>query len=135
MDAYGLVLNAGSSSLKFCVYHRPEEAGWELASRGKIDGIGSSPRLAAKDGSGTSLVDQVLDAGVRDGRAALDVLAKWLHERFGGATVLGVGHRVVHGGARYERPCVVTPAVIEGRAGLMLPIVSCQPAAWAAPSV
>ena len=113
MDAYGLVLNAGSSSLKFCVYHRPDDAGWELAARGQIDGIGSSPRLTAKDGAGASLANSDLDASVRDGSAALDVLAEWLRERYGGAKVLGVGHRVVHGGARYDAPVVVNPEVIE----------------------
>jgi acetate kinase len=109
---YGLVLNAGSSSLKFCVYRRPEGALWTLESRGQIDGIGSSPRLTAKDGSGASLVDRALDAAVRDGRAALDVLAEWLRTQYGGSKVLAVGHRVVHGGARHAEPCVVTPEVI-----------------------
>jgi acetate kinase len=113
MDDYGLVLNAGSSSLKFCVYHRPGEADWELGARGQIDGIGSSPELTAKDGAGASLARIALDPAVRDGSAALDVLAKWLRERYGGAKVLGVGHRVVHGGARYDAPCIVTAAVIE----------------------
>ena len=49
---------------------------------------------------------------MRDVRAALDVLAGWLRDRYGGATVAGVGHRVVHGGAKYAKPCVVTPEVI-----------------------
>ena len=113
MDDYGLVLNAGSSSLKFCVYHRPGDADWELAVRGQIDGIGSSPRLTAQDGAGAAQASATLDASVTDGRAALDVLAAWLRTRYGGAKVLGVGHRVVHGGARYDAPCVVTPAVID----------------------
>jgi acetate kinase len=113
MDSYALVLNAGSSSLKFCVYQRPATGAWRLAARGQVDGIGSSPKLTAKDSSGTRLVEQVLDAAVRDVRAASDVLARWLRDQFGGARVLGVGHRVVHGGARYGKPCIVTPEVIE----------------------
>ena len=52
MDDYALVLNAGSSSLKFCVYCRPGEQEWQLAARGQIDGIGTSPRLTAKDDAG-----------------------------------------------------------------------------------
>ena len=52
MDDYALVLNAGSSSLKFCVYRRPEASGWRLEARGQIDGIGTSPRFSAKDGAG-----------------------------------------------------------------------------------
>jgi acetate kinase len=49
---------------------------------------------------------------VKDGRAALAALAGWLRDHYAGARVLGVGHRVVHGGAKYDRPCVVTPAVL-----------------------
>jgi len=113
MDDYALVLNAGSSSLKFCVYCRPLEEGWRLAARGQIDGIGTSPRLTAKDEAGAALADEKLDAALQDGRAALDVLAGWLRARYGGARMLGVGHRVVHGGAQYSGPCVVTPQVLE----------------------
>jgi acetate kinase len=112
MDAYALVLNAGSSSLKFCVFRRPDAGSWELAARGQVDGIGSTPKLAARDGAGTSLVERALEPAVRDGKAALDVLARWLREKWGGARVLGVGHRVVHGGARYSSPCIVTPEVL-----------------------
>jgi acetate kinase len=112
MEDYALVFNAGSSSLKFCVYCRPAEAEWQLEARGQIDGLGTSPRLTASDGAGGSLVDERLDASVRDGRAALGVLAGWLRTAYGGARVLGVGHRVVHGGARYAGPCVVTPDVV-----------------------
>jgi acetate kinase len=113
VDDYALVLNAGSSSLKFCVYRRPEAEAWRLEARGQIEGIGTAPRLSAKDGEGAALADQPLDASVRDGRAALDRLADWLRSRYGGARVLGVGHRVVHGGPRFGGPAVVTSQVLE----------------------
>ena len=113
MDDYALVLNAGSSSLKFCVYHRHEVETWRLAARGQIEGIGTSPRLSAKDETGDALADQPLEAAVRDGRGALDALASWLRSRYGGARVLGVGHRVVHGGARFDGPAIVTPEVLD----------------------
>ena len=64
MDDYALVFNAGSSSLKFCVYRRPAEEGWRLEARGQIDGIGTSPRLTAKDDAGGSVADEKLDASV-----------------------------------------------------------------------
>ena len=112
MTDYAVVLNAGSSSLKFSVYQRPEAASWALESRGQIDGIGTKPRFAAKDGAGAKLDDRQLDAAVKDGRAALEMLAAWLRSRHGGARVLGVGHRVVHGGAKYAGPVVVTPQVL-----------------------
>jgi acetate kinase len=112
MDEQVLVLNAGSSSVKFCVYHRPESGTWGLAARGQIEGIGTSPRFSAKDGAGNSLVDRP-EAGAGDGRSALAALAAWLRSHYGGARLLGVGHRVVHGGARYAGPTLVTPQVLE----------------------
>jgi acetate kinase len=112
MDDYALVLNAGSSSLKFCVYRRSEAEHWRLEARGQIEGIGTSPRLSVKDADGASLADQTLDATVCDGRGALDALASWLRSSYGGARVLGVGHRVVHGGALHARPTVVSRQVL-----------------------
>ena len=44
MDDYALVLNAGSSSLKFCVFRQPGGKVWQIAARGQIEGIGTSPR-------------------------------------------------------------------------------------------
>ena len=112
MDDYALVLNAGSSSLKFCVFQRPEGESWRLASRGQIEGIGTAPRLTVKDAEGRKLAAERLDPSVRDGGAAIDALAAWLRSRYGGSRVLGVGHRVVHGGARYAGPTVVTRPVL-----------------------
>ncbi len=113
MTDRALVLNAGSSSLKFCAYVRPEGEGWALDARGQVAGLGSSPKLTARDESDELLAEQRLPREVRDVRDALQVLAGWLHDRYRGAPVAGVGHRVVHGGAKYARPCVVTSEVIE----------------------
>jgi acetate kinase len=112
MDEYSLVLNAGSSSLKFCIYRRPSGEVWRLEARGQIEGIGSAPMLSAKDGADAVLLDEKLDAAVRDGRSALDALAGWIRSHYGGSRVLAVGHRVVHGGPRYARPTIVTPEVL-----------------------
>ena len=114
MDDYALILNAGSSSLKFCVFQRPEAEDWRLASRGQIEGIGTAPRLTAKNAGGEKLDDKKLDKDtVRDGRAAIDALASWLRSRYGGARVLGVGHRVVHGGPKFDRATVIDRRVLE----------------------
>jgi acetate kinase len=53
MDVYALVLNAGSSSLRVCVYRRPELENWRPEVRGQIEGIGTSPLLSVKDGEGS----------------------------------------------------------------------------------
>jgi acetate kinase len=119
MNEYALVLNAGSSSLKFCVFRRPSGRSWLMESRGQIEGIGTSPRLSAKDSSGKGIADQKLDGVVRTGRDALDALAAWLRSKYGGSTVLGVGHRVVHGGADFAGPTVVNTEVLEQLYGLV----------------
>jgi acetate kinase len=113
MNDFALVLNAGSSSLKFCVYQRAAAGPWALEARGQIEGIGTQPAFSAKDDTGTALAKEALPDTVRDGPSALECLATWLKSRYGGARVVGVGHRVVHGGAKYTRPVVVTPDVIE----------------------
>jgi len=112
MRDYALILNAGSSSLKFCVFERPEAEDWHLESRGQIEGIGTAARISARSGGGGLLIDKMLGAEVRDQRDALDALAAWLRSMYGGARVLGVGHRVVHGGARFAGPTIVTPQVM-----------------------
>lgn len=109
MNEHVLVLNSGSSSLKFCVYRRPGQGAWRADARGRVEGLGTAPRFKASDAEGRVLAEQALDAGVGDARAALDVLAAWLRTAYAGARMLGVGHRVVHGGPRHAGPVVVTP--------------------------
>ena len=116
---YGLVLNAGSSSLKFCAYGAPVAEAWRLEVRGQIEGIGTSPRFMVRDEAGTSLADERLGDAVRDGRSALDYLARWLEARYKGARLIGVGHRVVHGGALHVAPVVVAPGILEGLRALV----------------
>ena len=110
MDDYALVLNAGSSSLKFSVFERPVGERWHLEARGQIDGIGTSPRLSVKDEIGASLAKE--DVVAHDGREALAALADWLRSMYGGSRVLGVGHRVVHGGSRFTGPTIVNADVM-----------------------
>jgi len=113
MADHVLVLNAGSSSLKFGMYRRPEKGPLARVAQGQIDGIGTRARLSAKDDAGATLVDQDLGADVRDGTMALDELAEWLSSRFDRESLAAVGHRVVHGGQQFARPTVVTPEIVE----------------------
>jgi acetate kinase len=110
VDEYALVLNAGSSSLKFCVFQRPAEEGWRVEARGQIEGIGVSPRLTVKNAADENLAKE--EVAVRDSREAVDVLAGWLRSKYGGSRVLGVGHRVVHGGRRFAGPTVMTRQIL-----------------------
>jgi acetate kinase len=107
-----LVLNAGSSSLKFCVYSATGQEVWQALARGQVEGIGSHPRFSATDAGGRT-VDWPLGPEVADAQAALQALGVWLRETFAGARVVGVGHRVVHGGPRHAAPALVTPKLLE----------------------
>jgi acetate kinase len=94
------------------MFHRPQGASWEVGARGQIEGIGTSPRMSVKDARGEKLVDEKLEDSVRDGRAAIDVLAGWLRSKYSGGRIVGVGHRVVHGGPRFSGPTVVTREIL-----------------------
>jgi acetate kinase len=109
---FALVINAGSSSLKFCVYRLVDSGRWGLEAQGQIEGFGVAPRFRAKNAHGDELVDDHLTEPVSEGRAALNVLTVWLRARYGGGRVLGVGHRVVHGGARFSSPTIVTREIL-----------------------
>lgn len=111
MDDYALVLNAGSSSLKFSVFQRPAGDSWHLSARGQIEGIGARPRLSVKDATDQSIAKQ--DVNVSDGNEAVEALAVWLRSHYGEARVLGVGHRVVHGGAQFKGPTVINEEVLD----------------------
>lgn len=119
MQDYLLVLNAGSSSLKFSVYARRESGAWHPQSRGQIDGIGTAPRFTATGEGGVALACEPLGAAVPDARAAFEYVADWLQAHSSGGRVLGVGHRVVHGGSQFAAPVVVTRQVLQALAALV----------------
>ncbi|MDX0889050.1 acetate/propionate family kinase [Sinorhizobium medicae] len=115
MDAL-LVVNAGSSSLKFQVLGI---VGMDLTRqiRGKVDGIGTRPRLQATAADGTQLIDQTYDAkAVRDLPAAITEARRWLLT-LEGFELQAVGHRVVHGGPDYTRPVLIDATVLDHLAG------------------
>ncbi len=112
MEEFALVLNSGSSSLKFAVFRTVGSADWPLAARGSIEGIGTAPKMSARDGEGATMPTPTLPGDVRDAGVALEHLFAWLRSSFAGGCLVGVGHRVVHGGARYASPVIVTPEVL-----------------------
>ena len=110
MSACLAVLNAGSSSLKFALYDAaPGEA---LMFKGQLDGIGVSPRLVLKDAQGAPLEERSWPAEGFDHAAAAREVLNTSIERIDGRPVLGVGHRVVHGGRDYARPVRIDASVI-----------------------
>lgn len=108
-----LVINAGSSSVKFSVY-RVEGAGPPAeTARGLLDGIGVRPHLVARDLESGAAEDRPLttsEAGDHSG--AIAIVAEWLRGHLGGAKPIAVGHRVVHGGTAYAQPVLLDPSVL-----------------------
>ena len=103
-----LILNAGSSSLKFALY---DAGGAALANvlRGQIAGIGRAATFTASDSQSAS---PDLSA-VRDHKGAIAALIDWLDASGHASSLAGAGHRVVHGGGTFTTPVVVDPAAIE----------------------
>jgi acetate kinase len=107
-----LVLNAGSSSLKFALYRSGGLPAWQAVCRGQVEGIGTSPKMSAKAADGSKLDVPAFDANVADIGTALARLAEWLRATFADARIVGVGHRVVHGGPSHAGPVTVTSSVL-----------------------
>jgi acetate kinase len=107
-----LVLNAGSSSIKFQLF--AVTAGTSLTRRlkGQMEGIGTRPRLLAKDVDGNVLTEQTWSQPEASGvPAALDCVISFLRGTIG-ALPTAIGHRVVHGGPKYSEPIIVTAAAL-----------------------
>lgn len=108
-----LVLNAGSSSIKFQLFEVRQGGRLGLVLKGQVEGIGAKPRLEAEDGDRRRLIDESYAPGeVPDVASALERLYGWLQGRLEGVLPLAVGHRVVHGGPDYSGPVRVDAAVL-----------------------
>ena len=98
-----LVLNAGSSSLKFSVFRDRADAAPQLELRGQIEGILTKPRFSARDAGGAQLDAGDLGAATPRGhQGAAAFLLDWLDQRLDGQRVVAAGHRVVHGGREFR---------------------------------
>jgi acetate kinase len=105
-----VVVNAGSSSVKFGIY---DTAGDEpLLLRGQVEQIGVSPLLSASDESGTELASQSFPAEGFGHGEAMEAITALARAQLPGSTVKGIGHRVVHGGSEFTAPVVITDDII-----------------------
>ena len=102
-----LVINAGSSSIKFALFELAETLGDKAVISGVIDGIGtSSVVFVAKNQAGDKMVDMVLHDG-KDHATCFSQLFAWFAENVKELAIAAVGHRVVHGGTAYAKPIVL----------------------------
>jgi acetate kinase len=107
-----LVVNAGSSSVKFQIFSVEGEGKVRRQIKGQMDGIGSRPRLRATDADGDPLADRAYPIeSVMDIPAALGTAGDWLRDELR-ISPMAVGHRVVHGGPDYDRPVLIDHGVV-----------------------
>ena len=117
-----LVLNAGSSSLKFQVIAtdlpRIQKDADERLCRGYVERIGGEAIITIETRTGPR---QKVTAPVRNISAALDYVLRWLASEKSGVPEIGslsdvhaVGHRVVHGGEVFRESAIVTDEVLQG---------------------
>jgi acetate kinase len=107
-----LVVNAGSSSVKFQVFDIGDATGLKCLIKGQMDGIGTRPKFRARDTDGRPLADQTYSAEkVSDLPAAMREAGAWLRGKLS-AHPVAVGHRVAHGGPAFDRPVLINKDVI-----------------------
>jgi acetate kinase len=106
-----LVINAGSSSIKFSVFEITADRLLAAGAHGQVSGIGTTPRIEVADAQDRKLIDQ--PAVVADHQGAIAAIQDWFAAHIGNeAGFAGVGHRVVHGGMAYAEPVLIDDAVI-----------------------
>jgi acetate kinase len=106
-----LVVNAGSSSVKFQVFAVESDGSLRRQIKGQMDGIGSRPKLRASGTSGEALAERTYPVeSVADVPAAMVVAGAWLRELQ--IDPMAVGHRVVHGGPDYAQPVLIDQTVV-----------------------
>jgi acetate kinase len=104
------VINAGSSSVKFALHEATPDA--ELLFRGQIEGIGVHPHLKVRDAKDQAVAERSWGAKELDHAAATREILTTARNLISGTPVLGVGHRVVHGGVKYTAPVRVDREVL-----------------------
>ncbi|PWR01281.1 acetate kinase [Meridianimarinicoccus roseus] len=107
-----LVLNVGSSSVKFAVYAASDPP--SLILRGKLAGIGTDPVFSAQDAAGQISPPDIFPqfdhaAGLGD---IIPDLLRWIEAHRGDLTIRAAGHSVVHGGRHHMGPALVTDALL-----------------------
>lgn len=103
MAPHILVLNAGSSSIKFAVFAAGQPLRRTL--QGMISGIGTTAAFAAGNAQGS--LPGTLPPGPLDHETALAWLFDWLEAGEHAPQLLGAGHRVVHGGEHHDAPLLI----------------------------
>jgi len=112
-----LILNAGSSSLKFALFPMTPKLADMPRLSGQVEGIGAEPLMHAKDNNTGERFTEALAVPPdtdQNGqhRLALEFIFGWINRHSPGVEIVAAGHRIVHGGDHYGAPVVLTPEVV-----------------------
>jgi hypothetical protein len=106
-----LVINAGSSSIKFSVFETGADRSLSPAAHGEVEGIGTASRLSVTDPQGRNLVERPVAGD--DYESAIAAIHNCCAVHIGGeAKFAGIGHRVVHGGSAFSQPVLIDAQVV-----------------------
>jgi acetate kinase len=105
------VINAGSSSIKFAICQASGNA--DILFRGQIEGIGVAPRLKVRDAQGATVAERTWPVDGFDHDAATREILATGTRLNSGTPAIGIGHRVVHGGMKYEAPVRLNGEVLD----------------------
>lgn len=109
-----LVINTGSSSVKFAVYGMADDGATSPLCRGQVKHLGSSPRFSVSGKDTPTIIDLELDAGSVSGHSeSVEWILSWIDSNIPGAQIAAVGHRVVHGGAEFTTPVIVDKEILK----------------------
>lgn len=107
-----LVVNAGSSSIKFAVFTASVlPSANNLLCDGQLSGLGHTVKFRAVDGKNVVLVDQSFPEETNHA-VAISILLDWIKRHYADKRIIAAGHRVVHGGDRYITPTLINDEVI-----------------------
>ncbi|NOT12246.1 MAG: acetate/propionate family kinase [Methylococcaceae bacterium] len=112
MNEYLLVVNAGSSSIKFAIYQKTASTQLVGEAAGQIEGIGSQPHFNVKCSDGDLIDCRFTVTEVPNHISAITHVRDWLSDYLTKGVLLAVGHRVVHGGQNYAAPVLVNAKVL-----------------------
>lgn len=109
-----LVLNAGSSSIKFGIYERTSDGAPGLLCRGEVVGIGAAAQVSARDAQGAVVLEHQWSGADSQGtEAILPWLIRWIEQSPFSRDLAWVGHRIVHGGESFAEPVRITEQVLK----------------------
>ena len=109
-----IVINAGSTSVKFGAYAVDGPGKLTLITQGEVSDMDAAPRFIAKNATGGQLAAHTFGKGhAIDHKTALHFIITWLEKNIAGMKVVAAGHRIVLGGTKFEAPVLIDAEVLD----------------------